>query len=260
MKPVKSAMCRNPRQLRDARVEEAVCLLLEGSVKPHFLSPQSVCDTSAVGKVWKVWRNKKLLTYSHMCVCVSGGGGGGYWLVTPAKFLSIFFDLSEAKRKKNNSFVGLCDSSLCWDLNVCHYLFATETNSQCCLWIPGDQFSPAADTLYRWNEPSGICPFSKVMRLSVLPFTDLWLFILFLVQDLPLAGSHLPLLLTPTQPQPESHPYRNWTWLNCNLALGLSALQDAISPTKTILLSGCCCKGSSAAGWPSTHQTQSNPI
>lgn len=44
-------MSRNPQQLRDAYVEEAHCMSFDGIVKVHFLSPQTVRDSFAVGKV-----------------------------------------------------------------------------------------------------------------------------------------------------------------------------------------------------------------
>lgn len=108
----------------------------------------------------------------------------------------------------------------------------------------------------RWYKPWGICPFSKVMRLRVLLFTDLWLFVLFLVPSLtgsPTRWIALLLLLTLTQPQPELHRYRNWTWLNYNLALGYQLCKMQLAQQKQFLYQVAVARATPAAGFTSTH-------
>lgn len=106
-----SAMSWNPRQLRDAYVEGTYVIWWNSQGAFPF-SPKCSWQLCSE-KFEKFWGTKKKLFY-YTCVCVC--------VLSPFEFFVNI--LWFVWGKKNNSFVGLCDSSVCWGFNVGHYLCA----------------------------------------------------------------------------------------------------------------------------------------
>lgn len=173
MKPAETLLCLGIPDSYGTRMWKEP-MSFDGIVKVHFLSPQSVPDSFA-RKSLKSFEEQNKYILLYVCACV---------FYPPLNSLSIFFDLSEAKKTTHLLVYVIpmfVEASML--VIICVPLKLTRTQTQTAVFeSPGTNFLLQL-TYCRWYKPWGICPFTKVMRLSVLLFTDLWLSVLFLVSS-----------------------------------------------------------------------------